>query len=148
MFWLGAPLAAALLTLTLPLAWLCGSLALLVAVLVLAYRFGWNGAPLLLEPTTGSGPELAVIVIQGEGIPAERYVPVGAAIQRHCASRRLWVAIPRFLGDSPTPREMPLVVAKARRALAQRGLPARHPLPVRRPLGGGHRRSEMAHGLS
>jgi hypothetical protein len=134
LFWLGAPLAGALLALTLllawmfpPAAWVCGSLALLVTVLLLAYLFGWNGAPLLLEPIPGAGRELAVIVIQGEGIPPERYVPVGEAIQRHCASQRLWVAIPRFLGDSPIPRELPLVVAQARQALAQRGMPADTP---------------------
>jgi hypothetical protein len=138
LFWLGAPLAFALLALTLLLAWLWppgawggGTLTLLVAVIVLAYRFGWNGEPLLLEPTSdrssASGPELALIVIQGEGIPPERYAPVAAAIQRHCSGQRLWVAIPRYLGDSPIPRETPLVVAQARRALERRGLPAGSP---------------------
>ena len=65
LFWLGAPLAGALLALTLllawmfpPAAWVCGSLALLVTVLLLAYLFGWNGATLLLEPIPGAGREL------------------------------------------------------------------------------------------
>jgi hypothetical protein len=130
LFWLGTPLAAALALLTLLLAWLfppaawgSGALLLLVLALLLAYRLGWNGAPLLLEPSAAEGPELAVLFIQGEGIPAERYLPVAEAIQRACPSRRLWVAIPSFLGDSPIPREVPLVVAQARRALERRGMP-------------------------
>jgi hypothetical protein len=129
-FWLGTPLATALLLLTLPLAWLfppaawvTGVLLLLVVAILLAYRLGLNRAPLLLEPGAAEGPELAVLFIQGEGIPAQRYVPVGEAIQRACPSRRLWVAIPSFLGDSPIPRETPLVVAQARRALERRGMP-------------------------
>ena len=134
LFWLGSPLVAALLALTLLLAWLfppaawwSGGLLLLMGLILLAYRLGWNGEPLVLEPTEATGPELAVVFIQGEGIPPERYRPVAEAIQRHCASRRLWVALPRFLGDSPIPRETPLVVAQARRALEQRGMAAGSP---------------------
>ncbi|MEO1002202.1 MAG: hypothetical protein AAFX65_03715 [Cyanobacteria bacterium J06638_7] len=70
---------------------------------------------------------VVLIVIEGEGIPPERYEPVAAAIQRHCSSQRVWVAIPRFLGDSPIPRETPLVVAQARRTLERSGLPAGAP---------------------
>lgn len=130
-FWLGTPLAAALVVITLVLAWLVpaaawgsGILLLLVVAILVAYRLDWNGVPLVLEPSaTASGPELAVLFIQGEGIPAERYRPVAEAIQRGCPSRRLWVAIPSFLGDSPIPRETPLLVAQARRALERSGLP-------------------------
>ncbi|WP_193913955.1 hypothetical protein [Cyanobium sp. LEGE 06113] len=110
-----------------PAAWWSGGLLLLMGVILLAYRLGWNGEPLVLEPTEAAGPELAVVFIQGEGIPPERYRPVAEAIQRHCASRRLWVALPRFLGDSPIRRETPLVVAQARRALEQRGMAAGSP---------------------
>ena len=133
-FWLGVPLAVALLVFTLLLAWLfppaawgSGILLLGVLAILLAYRLGWNGAPLVLEPSAAAGPELAVLFIQGEGIPAERYVPVAKAIQRACPTRRLWVAIPRFLGDSPIPRETPLVVAQARRVLESRGMAAGTP---------------------
>lgn len=132
--WLGMPLAAALLALTLLLAWLfppaawgSGFLLLLVLAILLAYRLGWNGAALVLAPSAATGPELAVLFIQGEGIPVERYVPVAEAIQRACPSRRLWVAIPRFLGDSPIPRETPLVLAQARRALERHGMAAGTP---------------------
>lgn len=134
LFWLGWPLALALAALTLALglllpaaAWIGAVLTLAVVAIVLVYRFGWNGAPLLLEPVVAEGPALAVVVIQGEGIPPERYQPVAAAIQRHAADQRLWVAIPRFLGDSPIPREMPLVVEQARRALRRAGLPPGSP---------------------
>jgi hypothetical protein len=134
LFWLGAPLAIALLLISLLLAWLfppaawaSGILFLLVLAILLAYRLDWNGAPLVLEPISDAGPELAVLFIQGEGIPAERYVPVAEAIQRACPSRRLWVAIPRYLGDSPIPRETPLLVAQAQRQLQRRGLPAGTP---------------------
>ncbi|MEB3255262.1 MAG: hypothetical protein VKJ05_02620 [Synechococcaceae cyanobacterium] len=130
LFWLGWPLVLALLGLTLvlalvvpSLAWVAALLTLAVVAIVLVYRLGWNGAPVLLEPTTPAGPALALVVIQGEGIPPERYRPVADAIQRHCADRRLWVAIPHFLGDSPIPREMPLVVEQAQRALRRQGLP-------------------------
>lgn len=133
-FWLGVPLAAGLLVLTLLLAWLfppaawgSGILLLLVLAILLAYQLDWNGVPLVLEPSATAGPELAVLFIQGEGIPAERYVPVAEAIQRACPSRQLWVAIPRFLGDSPIPRETPLVVAQARRELERRGMAASAP---------------------
>ncbi|MFN7899601.1 MAG: hypothetical protein ACK5N0_08050, partial [Synechococcaceae cyanobacterium] len=133
-FWLGLPLASALLALTLllawlfpPAAWVSGALLVLVGAILIVYRLGWNGQPLVLEPKAGDGPELAVLFIQGEGIPAERYLPVAAAIQRACPSRRLWVAIPRFLGDSPIPRETPLLVAQARRALERHGMAAGTP---------------------
>jgi hypothetical protein len=128
-FWLGGPLATALFVLTLLLAWLLppaawgsGILLLLVLAILLAYHLGWNGSPLVIEPSAGDGPELAVLFIQGEGIPAERYLPVAKAIQRACPSRRLWVVIPSFLGDSPIPRETPLLVAQARRVLERRGM--------------------------
>jgi hypothetical protein len=134
LLWLGWPLALALLGLTLllallapALAWVAALLTLAVVAIVLIYRLGWNGAPVLLAPTTGDGPALALVVIQGEGIPPDRYRPVAEAIQRHCADRRLWVAIPHFLGDSPIPREMPLVVEQAQRALRRAGLPPGSP---------------------
>jgi len=134
LLWIGWPLALALLALSLLLslwfpaaAWICAGLALLVLALVLVYRLDWNGAPVVLEPSSPTGAPLALVVIQGEGIPAERYRPVAAAIQRHLPERRLWVAIPRFLGDSPIPREMPPLVAQARRALRRHGLPADTP---------------------
>lgn len=134
LFWLGWPLALALATLTLLLAllfpaaaWIGAVLTLAVVAIVLVYRFDWNGAPLLLPPVVAAGPALAVVVIQGEGIPPERYQPVAAAIQRHVPDARLWVAIPRFLGDSPIPREMPLAVEQARRALRRAGLPQGSP---------------------
>lgn len=130
-FWLGWPLAAFLLVLTLllawlapPAAWVVGALLLLVGTILLAYRFGWNGKPLVLTPTVTAESELALVFIQGEGIPPERYLPVAEAIQRHCPSRRVWVALPRFLGDSPIPRETPLVVDQARRALEHEGMAA------------------------
>lgn len=129
LFWLGVPMAATLLGLTLLLAWLLpaaawisGVLLLLVIALLLTYRLDWNGAPLVLPPINSDGPELAVVFIQGEGIPAQRYQPVAEAIQRACPSRRLWVALPHFLGDSPIPRETPLVVAQAQRALQRQGM--------------------------
>ena len=134
LFWLGWPLALALTALTLLLvllfpaaAWIGAALTLAVVAIVLIYRFGWNGTPLLLQPVVAEGPALAVVVIQGEGIPPERYQPVAAAIQRHVPDQRLWVAIPRFLGDSPIPREMPLVVEQAQRALRHAGLPPGSP---------------------
>lgn len=134
LLWLGWPLALALLALSLllslfapALAWIAAALTLAVVAIVIAYRFGWNGAPLLLQPTARAGPDLAVVFIQGEGIPPDRYLPVAAAIQRHATDQRLWVAIPRFLADSPIPREMPLVVDQARRALRRAGLPEDSP---------------------
>lgn len=134
LLWLGWPLVLALIALTAALAlvvpsiaWLSAVLTLAVLALVLTYRFGWNGAPLLLTPTTVDGPALAVVVIQGEGIPPERYRPVASAIQRHVTEERLWVAIPRFVADSPIPRETPLVVEQALRALHQAGLPEGSP---------------------
>ncbi|MFM7266093.1 MAG: hypothetical protein ACKOZW_11005, partial [Cyanobium sp.] len=134
LLWIGWPLALALLALSLLLslwfpaaAWICAGLALLVLALVLVYRLDWNGAPVVLAPSSPTGAPLALVVIQGEGIPPERYLPVAAAIQRHLPERRLWVAIPRFLGDSPIPREVPPVVAQARRALRRQGLPAGTP---------------------
>jgi hypothetical protein len=134
LFWIGTPLVAALVALTLllawlfpPAAWVSGLLLLLVMAILLAYRLDWNGAPLVREPIAASGPELAVVFIQGEGIPAERYLPVAEAIQRACPARRLWVAIPRYLGDSPIPRETPLLVAQARRQLERRGMAAGTP---------------------
>lgn len=134
LLWLGWPLALVLLGLTLVLAlvapsiaWIAALLTLVVGAIVLAYRLGWNGQPLVLLPSATTGPELAVVFIQGEGIPPERYLPVAAAIQRHASDQRLWVAIPRFLGDSPIPRETPLLVAQARRALQRRGMAADTP---------------------
>lgn len=127
--WLGPSLVVALLVLALILHWLYPPAALvvgvvcgLIALILLAYRLDWNGQPLIIPPATSSGAELAVIFIQGEGIPPARYQPVAEAIQRHCASGRLWVAIPRFLGDSPVPREMPAVVAQAHRYLERQGM--------------------------
>ncbi|NBW62046.1 MAG: hypothetical protein EBR33_02220 [Synechococcaceae bacterium WB4_1_0192] len=129
LLWLGPSLVAALLVLALVLHWLYPPAALvvgvvcgLIALILLAYRLDWNGQPLIIPPTTSSGAELAVIFIQGEGIPPARYQPVAEAIQHHCASGRLWVAIPRFLGDSPVPREMPAVVAQAHRYLERQGM--------------------------
>ncbi|MBU6354242.1 MAG: alpha/beta hydrolase [Cyanobacteria bacterium REEB498] len=131
LLWIGWPLALALLALSLlfsvllpPAAWLCGVLALLVLALVLVYRLDWSGTPLVIAPTAPTGLPLAIVVIQGEGIPPDRYRPLAEAIQRHLPDHRLWVAVPRFLGDSPIPREMPLVVDQARRALRRQGLPA------------------------
>ena len=134
LFWLGWPLVLALTALTAGLAllvptiaWLSAVLTLAVLLLVLIYRFDWNGAPLLLKPTAVEGPALAVVMIQGEGIPPERYGPVASAIQRHIPEERLWVAIPRFIADSPIPREMPLAVEQALRALHKAGLPQGSP---------------------
>ena len=94
LLWLGPSLVAALLVLALLLHWLYPPAALvvgvvcgLIALILLAYRLDWNGQPLIIPPATSSGAELAVIFIQGEGIPPARYQPVAEAIQRHCASR-------------------------------------------------------------
>lgn len=69
-------MATALFVLTMLLAWLLppaawgsGILLLLVLAILLAYRLGWNGSPLVIEPSAGDGPELAVLFIQGEGHP-------------------------------------------------------------------------------
>ncbi|MGB0563578.1 MAG: alpha/beta hydrolase [Spirulinaceae cyanobacterium] len=100
-----------------------GFLWLFVQLVQLTYANNWLGEPIVLPPPTTAGKTVGLIFIQGEGIPIERYEPVGVAIQAAATDLQLWVGIPKFIGNSPIPRETGLVIDQAIAALKQAGMP-------------------------
>ncbi len=102
---------------------LTGLLLLFVITIQLTYANNWAGKPIVLKPTHKQEIVVGLIFIQGEEIPRERYCPVAEAIQAAAVDLEIWVGIPRFIGDSPIPRETGLVVQQAIREMAQAGMP-------------------------
>lgn len=68
---------------------------LLVPVLLLLARLesAWG---VILRPSEGAtGADVALVVLAGANVPANRYAPVGRAIQKALApDMRLWVGMP------------------------------------------------------
>ena len=102
---------------------LTGLLLLLVIAIQLTYANNWAGKPIILKPKQDQGTVVGLIFIQGEGIPIERYRPVSEAIQAAAADLQIWVGIPRFIGDSPIPRETGLAIDQVLREMEQAGMP-------------------------
>ncbi len=117
--WLGGVLLTGGALLTVVGASLTGFFLVCVGLIQLSYRYNWAGAPLVLPPPVASEAPQALILIQGEGIPIERYRPLAQTIQALYPG--LWVGIPQFIGDAPIPREMDLAVSAVRRQMAQAG---------------------------
>lgn len=100
-----------------------GVLLLFVVVIQLTYANNWLGAPIVLQPTSSIGETVCLIFIQGEEIPTDRYRPIAQAIQASAPDLKIWVGIPKFIGNSPIPRETGLVVDQAIREMEQAGMP-------------------------
>ncbi|MEH2252388.1 hypothetical protein [Nostoc sp.] len=103
---------------------LTGFLLLFVVLIQLNYAYNWSGASIVLKPIHNEGTEVAIIFIQGEGIPIDRYCPVAKAIQDAASDLKIWVGIPQFIGDSPIPRETGLAINKVISEMRQEGMPA------------------------
>ena len=98
-------------------------LLVFVLTIQLIYANDWLGVPLVLKPLHNQGATVGLIFIQGEGIPSERYSLIAKAIQACAPDLAIWVGIPKFIGDSPIPRETELVINQAIRHLKQEGMP-------------------------
>lgn len=102
---------------------LTGALLLFVVAIQLTYANNWAGSPIVLPPIHNQGKIAALIFIQGEGIPIERYRPIAEAIQAASPDLSLWIGIPKFIGDSPIPRETGLAINQAIREMQRLGMP-------------------------
>jgi len=101
---------------------LAGSLLLFVMVIQLIYAKSLAGKPIIMKPTH-TGTVVSLIFVQGEGIPIERYRPVAEAIQAAASDLAIWVGIPKFIGNSPIPRETGLAINNALAWMKQEGMP-------------------------
>ena len=59
----------------------------------------------VLKPLNATGPEVAMVFIEGADIAPEQYVPLARAIQ-NSSNYSLWVGIPKFSFDTPNPLEI------------------------------------------
>ena len=51
---------------------------------------------IIIPPTVTSGPQVAIIFLQGAQIPADRYVPLLKAVQDNSKSLSVWAALPKI----------------------------------------------------
>ncbi|WP_323311959.1 hypothetical protein [Anabaena cylindrica] len=100
-----------------------GFLLLCVVLIQLTYAYNWLGAPIVLKPIHEGGTEVVIILIQGEDISVEQYCPVGQAIQNAAPDLSIWVSIPKFIGNSPVPREIGLAIDQAIKEMRKEGMP-------------------------
>ena len=56
---------------------------------------------IILPPTVTSGPQVAIIFLQGAQIPADRYVPLLKAVQENSKSLSVWAALPKIFLELP-----------------------------------------------
>ncbi|OAB61524.1 hypothetical protein AY599_26570 [Leptolyngbya valderiana BDU 20041] len=102
---------------------LIGFLLLFVVLIQLSYANNWAGSPIVIQPSQPEGIEVAIVFIQGEGIPIDRYCPIAKSIQDAAPNLKIWVGIPQFIGDSPIPRETGLAIDKVLSQMKQEGMP-------------------------
>ena len=67
--------------------------------LLLCLLFLTASSQIILPPTVTSGPQVAIIFLQGALIPADRYVPLLKAVQENSKSLSVWAALPNIFLD-------------------------------------------------
>ncbi|MHC5613460.1 MAG: alpha/beta hydrolase family protein [Nostoc sp.] len=100
-----------------------GFLLLCVILIQLTYAYNWLGTPIVLKPIHEGGTEVAIIFIQGEDISVEQYCPVAQSIQNAAPDLSIWVSIPKFIGNSPVPREIGLAIDQSIKEMQKEGMP-------------------------
>ncbi len=76
----------------------------------------------ILKPTTSSGPvEIALVMIQGAQIPAERYTPLAQAVQA-ASHLPVWVGIPDFPLSTPEPAVIGGGISRVLQAMQEQGM--------------------------
>ena len=100
---------------------------LLLAFVVTIQLYYWFSQPIILPPPETPekrpSPPVGLIFIQGEGIPVQTYTDISKSIQASASDLDIWVGIPKFIGESPIPREMGLAVDNTIRKMKQQGMP-------------------------
>ncbi len=84
-------------------AWVVGVVCGLLALILLAYRMDWNSKPMIIVRSASSDAELAVIFLQGEGIPPARYQPVAEVPTRSTKRPSKTESAPWLMLCSPMP---------------------------------------------
>ncbi|NES21026.1 MAG: hypothetical protein F6K41_19370, partial [Symploca sp. SIO3E6] len=97
-----------------------GLLLIFVVIIQLIY---WFSKPIILPPTNKQHTTIGLIFIQGEGVKAKAYTEIAIAIQAAASDLDIWVGIPKFIGESPIPRELGLAVNNTIRKMKQQGMP-------------------------
>jgi len=101
-----------------------GFLLTFVVTIQLIY---WLSKPIILKPINKKEntqqSTIGLIFIQGEGVKAEAYMEISGAIQAAASDLDIWVGIPKFIGESPIPRELGLAVNNTMRKMKQQGMP-------------------------
>ena len=103
---------------------LTGFLLVFVIFIQLGYSYNWFGTPIVIKPLPNDNAttELGIIFIQGEEIPIDKYCLVAEAIQKAAPDLNIWVGIPKFIGNSPVPRETGLAIDQALRQMGKEGM--------------------------
>lgn len=76
---------------------------ILLQLVVVQGKLG-EGDVVVQPPAGSTGPEIALVLIQGADIKPETYVPLTNEIQKIAsANYKMWVGIPEFIGDAAEP---------------------------------------------
>ena len=65
------------------------------------FFFGFVFTSNILIKPTNSGPEIAIIILQGAAIPCDRYVGIASKIQSKLSNLRVWISIPDVFLELP-----------------------------------------------
>lgn len=84
---------------------------------------------ILLQPIA-TGPELAIIFLEGAEIPCERYVPLSQKIQAKLPSNKVWVSIPSVILELPFEFTTNLAVSSAIKDLQNAGFAQDSPIYI------------------
>merc|ERR1712159_157196 len=75
----------------------------------------------------GSGPDAALIFIEGAGISGDLYKPLMQEVQNK-SNLRLWVGLPAFLGNTPEPVRLSADIKSTIKDMEAQGFNASHSL--------------------
>eukprot|EP00931_Biecheleriopsis_adriatica_P066218 TRINITY_DN40617_c0_g1_i1.p1 TRINITY_DN40617_c0_g1~~TRINITY_DN40617_c0_g1_i1.p1 ORF type:complete len:568 (-),score=118.73 TRINITY_DN40617_c0_g1_i1:93-1796(-) len=81
-----------------------------------------------------SGPELALVLIQGATCPVGGYRPLAEAIQK-ASPYKLWVGVPQFLLDTPEPAQYGFAFDGIMSTMKKAGMKAEHTVIAAHSLG-------------
>ena len=89
-----------------------------------------------MQPPTGkSGPEIALVLIQGAKCPPAAYKSLAGAIQ-NTSSFPIWIGVPEYISDTPEPAQFGSKVNDVLQRMEKAGMAANHTVIAAHSLGG------------